>query len=325
MKRYREWQGILWQWKAAARKGAGYSRKGQKALAKGKCAEAMDAFQRELAAFQSVSADELSRADNIWGLNKCLREGSKTYCYGDMHGAQEQRVGWARERITGAQARCGGQALLAGKQNGTTATSSTPSKRHKSHSEPNHPGDDYQAAVSAYASSHPRIGTASAIKGNVYWLMDNGTKVPIKSGTPIYFGSRITTEDGGHLRVQLLDDTGLTLGPRSDMVLDEFVYDPNTTAGKIFAQLVKGSFRFVTGKMQHQDPNIIRVKLAVADLGFRGTDVRVKYEPGSEGYIKLSKGDLLITPTAGSPFPMKPGDKAVIRADGSILPPVRKH
>ncbi|HLW53898.1 MAG TPA: hypothetical protein VKW06_13755 [Candidatus Angelobacter sp.] len=133
MKRQREWDGILRSWQAAARKGAGYSRQGQKELAKGKCAEALNSFQRELAAFQSVSTADLNRADGIWGLNKCIKEGGKTHCYGDMHLAQEQRVGWARDRIVGAQSQCAGrgQTLVAGN---TAGSSSAGSKAKKSHS-----------------------------------------------------------------------------------------------------------------------------------------------------------------------------------------------
>ena len=135
MKRQREWDGILRRWQAAARKGAGYSRQGQKELAKGRCAQAMSSFQSELAAFQSVSSADLYRADNIWGLNKCIREGGKTYCYGDMQGAQDQRVGWARERIAGAQSQCArqSQSLIADNHAGAPPTSSK-AKKSKSKS-----------------------------------------------------------------------------------------------------------------------------------------------------------------------------------------------
>jgi hypothetical protein len=152
-------------------------------------------------------------------------------------------------------------------------------------------------------------------------LLSDGTRVPLRSGSAIYFNSRIVTGNGGHLQILLLDETVFTLGPNADMVLDDFVYDPNTSVGALSASFAKGTFRFVTGKMTHTTPDNVRVKLPVVAVGIRGTDFEVKYEPGAAGYIDLKKGALLITPNTGAPFPMKAGEKAAIKADGTIVPP----
>ena len=47
--------------------------------------------------------------------------------------------------------------------------------------------------------------------------------------------NHVTTKADSRLQVMLLDETVFTVGPESDMVLDEFVYDPSTNAGKITA------------------------------------------------------------------------------------------
>ncbi len=296
------------RWKSAAKAGNNFSHQGQKALAMGECAVAAGDFQRELAAF---SVDLTPRGNLI---DAKLGSG-----YRIMVIQQQVAINNARNRIAGAQANCVQQRPGVASVQGPKSNSLAQFQQNTTQ-----PANIQNAALTS-AEGAPRIGAASSVKGTVYWLTDRGAKVPIKSGTPIFFGSRIVTENGGHMQILLLDGTQFTTGPNSDMVLDEFVYDPNTSDGKIAASLAKGTFRWVTGTTMRKDPGNMRVKLAVGTIGIRGTDFQVKYQPGSEGYIELKKGELQITPNASAAFSMKAGDKVTIQANGSILPPSLKH
>ncbi len=165
-------------------------------------------------------------------------------------------------------------------------------------------------------AAHPRIGAAATVRGDVYWLTSDGQKVPINNGTPILLNEHVYSGANGHMQVMLLDETVFTIGPDSDMVLDNFVYDPNTTTGKIAANVVKGTFRFVTGKMHSTDPDARKLKLTVGTIGIRGTDFEVQFQPGAPGYIKLFRGELEITPAnAGAVFAMHGGQMVVIGPD----------
>jgi hypothetical protein len=167
-----------------------------------------------------------------------------------------------------------------------------------------------------------RIGAAAAIHGAVYRVASDGRQEPITSGMQVSLNDHIVTGPGGHMQILLLDETVFTVGPDSDMTLDEFVYDPSTSAGKVTARITKGIFRFVTGKVARIDPEHMKVKLPVGTIGIRGTDLSLKYEPGGEGYIKLARGEIEITPAnGGTPFLVEPGQKAAIHADGTIAPP----
>jgi hypothetical protein len=170
---------------------------------------------------------------------------------------------------------------------------------------------------------HPRIGAAAAVRGTVYWLTSDGRKVPITSGGPIYLGSRIVTGADGHLQVLLLDETVFTVGANSDFVVDDFFYDPVTTAGKIATSLVKGTFRWVTGKVSHPDPAALKMKLPIGTIGIRGTDFEVQYQPDAAGYIKLFSGELELTEQeTGALSRMKAGQMVVIGTNGSWGAPI---
>jgi hypothetical protein len=132
------------------------------------------------------------------------------------------------------------------------------------------------AAVSASAqvpaSTLLKIGTAAAVAGSVKAVSAGSVAGHvISSGKPLYTNDHVTTDAAGRLQVLLIDETIFTLGPNSDMVLDDFVYDPKTSAGKITATIAKGAFRFVTGKIAQRDPSKLKIKVAVGTIGVRGS------------------------------------------------------
>ncbi|HTY64282.1 MAG TPA: FecR domain-containing protein [Acidobacteriota bacterium] len=185
--------------------------------------------------------------------------------------------------------------------------------------EQNARNNPFVAADSQSPQQHVRMGAAANVRGTVYWLTGDGRRVPIVAGGALYTGARIVTGVDGHLQILLLDETVFTIGANSDMVLDEFVYDPSTNIDKVTARLAKGIFRWVTGKVARKSPDQLRVKLPVATIGIRGTDFEVKYEPGVPGSIRLFSGELEIGESrTGKSFMMHAGQAATISMDGSI-------
>lgn len=122
-----------------------------------------------------------------------------------------------------------------------------------------------------------RAGVAAAIAGAVKQvsLRTPGTKVgrAVASGDAIYLGDRITTGPKSRLQILLEDRTTFTIGPNAAMVIDEFVYNPKTSKGKLSARILKGAFRFVSGKVANQNPSAVTLKLPTAVIGIRGTVV----------------------------------------------------
>lgn len=169
--------------------------------------------------------------------------------------------------------------------------------------------------------AHVRIG-AAVVRGEVYWLTSDGRKVPITTGSPVYSGARIVTGDNARMQVMLLDETVFTMGAHSDMVLDEFVYDPDTNTRKIAARVTKGIFRFVTGKTARKGPASEKVNLPVGTIGIRGTDVEIDYEPGRASSIRLFSGELEIQETkTGKTFTMHGGQMMAIAGNGTFSAP----
>jgi hypothetical protein len=129
----------------------------------------------------------------------------------------------------------------------------------------------HQAAVAQMVPGQ-FIGAAGAVKGGVnQFLVVSKSEKKVVSGDDMGFKDTIKTDAQGKLQVLLLDETVFTLGPDTELVMDEYVYDPKTNDGKITASLKKGVFRFVTGKVARKKPSNMKIKLPVGTIGIRGT------------------------------------------------------
>ncbi|MGE0734207.1 MAG: FecR domain-containing protein [Alphaproteobacteria bacterium] len=132
-------------------------------------------------------------------------------------------------------------------------------------------------AATAFAAVGDKAGVAGAVRGNVqlvsYQTPTATTGKKVLSGDQIVLGDKINTGPDSGLQVMLLDETTFTIGPNSTLVIDEYVFDPATGAGKMTASVVKGSFRFVSGKIARTQPENMNIKLPNGSIGIRGTIV----------------------------------------------------
>src|SRR5262245_9773838 len=89
----------------------------------------------------------------------------------------------------------------------------------------------------------------------------------LSGGSSVYSKETVRTGDTGQADLQFHDSSNLTVGPKSSVRLDRFVYDPNKSASTIAIQATRGSFRFVTGS---QGKGAVQVKTPYGTLGVRG-------------------------------------------------------
>jgi hypothetical protein len=131
-----------------------------------------------------------------------------------------------------------------------------------------------------------RIGVVAAVRGSVE--IERSAKVGelVHSGAPVYLGDAVSTDEKGQLQILLLDETIFTIGPNSRLVIDEFVYDPNTDEGQVNVTIAKGVFRFITGKIAKKKPENMNVKLPVGTIGVRGTMIAGEVD-GQQSMVAL--------------------------------------
>jgi hypothetical protein len=183
-----------------------------------------------------------------------------------------------------------------------------------------------QSAIDAWRNQHsqlgPRIGGVAEMRGDVFMVTPDGNKIRLEPGQALFLNAHIQTGTGARLKVFLVDESVFALGPDSDMVLDEFVFDPNTSVRKFAANLIKGVFRFVTSKVGRQGPEDMHVRGPTGCLGIRGTDVEMFVAADNSGYIKLFSGEAeLMNHKTATTLVLHGGQMLTLNSDGTTGQP----
>jgi hypothetical protein len=105
-----------------------------------------------------------------------------------------------------------------------------------------------------------------------------------KIGDSVYLGDVVSTGSDGRVGITFNDGSAFDLSPNARMVMNEFVYDPNSKSNSSLLSLTKGTFTFVAGKIAKSGD--MKVNTPVATMGIRGTTPRV--EIAEDGSVKFS-------------------------------------
>jgi hypothetical protein len=79
--------------------------------------------------------------------------------------------------------------------------------------------------------------------------------------------------------VVLRDDTRLSLGPETEIRIDQFVFAPAKGHLALVLKMARGVMSFVSGTIAKLSPDAVRIETPVAVLGVRGTQFLAKVEP----------------------------------------------
>jgi hypothetical protein len=105
-----------------------------------------------------------------------------------------------------------------------------------------------------------------------------------KVGDLVYRGDVLQTGRDGKVDLTFADGTTFNVSSNARMVLDEFVYNPNSTANSTLFSLTKGTFNFVAGKVA--TTGNMKIDTPVGTMGIRGTAPRV--EISENGIVTFS-------------------------------------
>ena len=92
---------------------------------------------------------------------------------------------------------------------------------------------------SAGAGPAELAGVSAAVRGDVALSRAQGAARGVRSGEKIFLEDSLRSGSDSGMQVLLLDETVFTLGADSEIVIDEFVYDPATGRGKLDAEVVQ--------------------------------------------------------------------------------------
>ena len=118
-------------------------------------------------------------------------------------------------------------------------------------------------------------GSASVTRG--------GNVLPATTGTRLHTGDILGTGPDGSLGVILRDDSSLSLGPSSSLVLRDFLFSPSEGKLGLLVRLSSGTMAYLSGLIGKLAPEKARFETPTATIGIRGTYFVVKAgEPVSQ-------------------------------------------
>ena len=120
-------------------------------------------------------------------------------------------------------------------------------------------------AVSAWAD----IGSVTESSGTAIIKRGKDT-IQIVKGTEIKTNDKIETKNG-KVKIVFKDDTNVTVTESSSLIIDDFVYDPKSGAGKLGLKAAAGTVRYVSGSIA-KDPKNVKINTPTAAIAVRGTD-----------------------------------------------------
>ncbi len=72
------------------------------------------------------------------------------------------------------------------------------------------------------------IGVTAALNPNATGTPPQAAPRLLEVGVNVFANERIATTEGGQAQMLFIDESAFTVGPNSEVVLDEFVFDPDT-------------------------------------------------------------------------------------------------
>jgi hypothetical protein len=92
-------------------------------------------------------------------------------------------------------------------------------------------------------------------------------------------GDVLKTGPQGAMGVTFNDNTVMSIGPDTELTVDDFLYDPGRGNLAFTTTIPRGTLEVVSGVIAKLRPEAATVKTPTGTIGMRGTHFLVKIEP----------------------------------------------
>ena len=142
-------------------------------------------------------------------------------------------------------------------------------------------------------SSWGSIGNIDQLEGKgVVDRKDGEKNITIEQSLDILQYDTVKTGNG-KVGILFIDDTRVDVTQHSKLIIDEFVFDPNSGTGKLNLSAKLGTIRYASGQIAKNSRQDTKITTPTATIGVRGTDFSMTIdELGSSTIILLPSCDI---------------------------------
>lgn len=133
------------------------------------------------------------------------------------------------------------------------------------------------------------IGSVAAVNRDMQGTLPLAEKTFLVIGDTLVQDELIETTATGSGQLLFLDQTTLSIGPNSEVLIDRYVYDPDRGTGEIVLSVGKGVLRFIGGQITKNGE--AEIHTPTSSIGIRGSMAVIEV---------LANGDTKVTNLASS-------------------------
>ena len=100
---------------------------------------------------------------------------------------------------------------------------------------------------------------------------DGDTGIEVKKELDVLSYDTLKTGNG-KVGIEFIDETRVDVTEHSKLVIDEFVYDPNTKTGSLSLKASLGTVRYASGQIAKNSKQNVKISTPTATIAVRGTD-----------------------------------------------------
>jgi predicted house-cleaning noncanonical NTP pyrophosphatase (MazG superfamily) len=148
------------------------------------------------------------------------------------------------------------------------------------------------------------IGNVVKQKGNAS-VERAKNKLVLKKNSGIEFKDNVRTGDGD-IGIKFVDNTNVAISPHSSLVIDDFVYDPNSKSGsKLVMNVALGTVRYASGNIAKLNAQNVDIRTPTARIGVLGTAFSMTVDEVGKSLVILlpnadgTVGKILVESDAG--------------------------
>lgn len=135
--------------------------------------------------------------------------------------------------------------------------------------------------IGAAKAEEPRAGFVKNVSGQAF-IERNKVMVPAKVKDRLMENDILVTGQNGAMGVILQDNSVMSLGSNTRLVISKFVFEPADEKLSFVAQIKKGTVVYLTGLIAKLNHSGVRFETPAVVCGIRGTHFGIKVEdPGN--------------------------------------------
>ncbi|MGA7873006.1 MAG: FecR domain-containing protein [Candidatus Binatus sp.] len=123
---------------------------------------------------------------------------------------------------------------------------------------------------SAVNADNSQVAQVKTVAGQAE-IVRNGARATARIGDPLYEKDTIETGADGSIGLTFIDNTVMSSGPNSEIVLEDYKFNSSNFKGSMLTDMNRGTLSMISGDIARSSPGAMKVKTPTAILGVRGT------------------------------------------------------